>query len=446
MRPGSPRSGCRTARCRRRTPRRPWPGRARSRRGRTRACHACPCGFAARHDRTRSSTSSVHSSPIACEHVGHDRLRGVDEPVVVDVHERAAAGGRLGDVERHEPVDVLAHQLEHVASDLFGVGVGRGRRRAACGRGCSWRPKPAPDRDGSRRSTRRGSTSTDGVEREQVARPLQRPAPRRCSPLQQPQHPPRGTRRRRGRSALCEQEVEVARQPTCVQSSPGLTKVWSRIARHSCGPSTSVRCMASILPPGRLARRRACSMLSASPPPGDRFGVDRGRRHRPVAFPGAQHAERRILVEQVLEVGGSGTRQPGEEDGRLERDVVDLRDVGDVAVDLHAVANSRLPDHAVDSRRRSSPCRRSWTRRRRRGSRGNAPAAGPRRACGPLAYAFDDVLRRSVRSRRFLSGVSRRARARISTLALVGVPGGQVGSVNAVCGTRRRARCRCRAP
>ena len=47
----------------------------------------------------------------------------VDEPVVVDVHESRAPRRLLRDVERHEPVDVLADELEHVATDLVGVGV-----------------------------------------------------------------------------------------------------------------------------------------------------------------------------------------------------------------------------------------------------------------------------------------------------------------------------------
>ena len=52
------------------------------------------------------------------------------------------------------------------------------------------------------------------------------------------------------------------------------------------------------------------------PPPPRRLRIERRRRARTVTLPGPQHAHGRITIEQVLEVGGAGAGQPGEDQRR----------------------------------------------------------------------------------------------------------------------------------
>ena len=154
----------------------------------------------------------------------------------------------------------------------------------------------------------------DGVEREQVTRPLERPPPRRRDPHCRSWSTGRGTRtppagRRCGAGSRGSAGTDI------VQSSPGLTKVWSRMARHSCGPSTSVRWNASIFPP--VVVLRAAALLARSPRAAAAPTRRRSRAAGPaVRPPRCAASAARVLVEQVLEVGRARTGQPGEEDRR----------------------------------------------------------------------------------------------------------------------------------
>ncbi len=162
-----------------------------------------------------------------------------------------------------------------------------------------------------------------------------------------------------------------------------------------------------------------------------RLGVERRRRRRPLALPRAQHPQARILIEEVLEVRGARARQPGEEDRRRQRRLVDLRMFGDVGVDFDAVPQRRhqLVEDPLDP----LVGQRGFgvDRVDERGEVVEEVRRGRVRDVGERRRAFDDLV-----DRRGGGHQTNTARARISTLARVGTPGGHVGSVNAVCATR----------
>ena len=185
------------------------------------------------------------------------------------------------------------------------------------------------------------------------------------------------------------------------------------------------------LPAGRLAHD-AGGLDAGLAATRRRLGIERRRRRRALTLPGAQHPQPRVLVEEVLEVGGARPRQTGEEDRRVERRRVDLGVLGDVGVDLDAVAQrghhlAEDPLHALV------------------GQRGflvhvldeGGEVVEEVLRCD-VGHVGDAPTRASTTSSTDVVGghQSNTASARISTLARVGTPGGQVGSVNAVCATR----------
>ena len=351
-----PRSGCRTARCTRRTRRRPSPDRVRSRRDGIRGCRACPSGSRRASARMRCSTSGVHSRPIASNTPGMTSSGASTRLVVVDVHERGAAGIGLFDVEGHQPVDVLADELQHVATGLVRVGVGDVLRCAACGQGCSSTPAPAPGPDGSPRSGRRGA--------------------------------PERWRRARADDTATSAPSDAAAHPTAAARARGRGTRTPPAGRHGAGGSRGTprrhgpeeagvheglvengqtllrtlhvgeveRVDLSARRPRAPAGRRRCSPRAGVAPTPDR----RRRRDRSIALPGAQHAQPRVLIEQVLEVGGAGSRETGEEDRWREGGVVDT---GSSAT--YRSTSMRLRS-ATASMPHGTPSRLAAERRRRR--------------------------------------------------------------------------------
>ena len=249
------------------------------------------------------------------EHRGHHRLRRVDESVVVDVHEPGGARRRLGDVELDQPVDVLAHELQHVAPDLVRIRVRGGPLPEHVGQAAVRGQRLHGIAMGHHEPSVRMHAG-DRIEREQVARPLQGPPAFGRAPLQESQHP--------GVELVgldevggVQQVLEVARdrhRPQQPGVDEGLVEDGQALLRTvDVGEVERVDLAARrrVGPPRVLDARLV--------PPADGVGVGRGRRHRPFTFPRAQHPQVGFLVEEVLEVRRSRSREPGEEDRPCDR-------------------------------------------------------------------------------------------------------------------------------
>jgi hypothetical protein len=387
-----------------------------------------PASTQARRTRTHRASRSQESRPDG------NSPRG---------QERGAPAWDCAIRRRQRAVHVLAHEVEHVPTDDFGSAFGDRSRFAACRPDCNSRREPGPDLCGSPRRWHLGRrrqwlrVQGDGraISRSNVV--AARPTAAVSIPARGTRRPPADLLRARGtRGSL----------PDIVQRSPGLTKVWSKMARHSCGPSTSVRWKASIFPARRFPHEPGV-FEAGLPSPASRVGVGGRRRSRSFALPGPHHPEVWILVEEILKVGRSRPGQAREEDGAIDRR--EPSTPGSSATYRSTSMRFRRATASIptaistpESVSSASPFMQPTTAARLSSKWVGSGSWTSVSAWARCHDSFHGQLRHVTDLSignvwgKIVSGQTKRASPRISTLALVGTPVGHVGSVKALWGTR----------